>query len=151
MNKVSRWWNKDKIHQQELEDKINNIASRFEATNKHNEELQQELDIKAAELEQAAIELAEFKEKEKEYEDRQNSTEPWVEIKGERIDPVRGISLELDWNQAFIEYLKENGITGTDEDHIIQKWLSLLYGDLIEKFEERVVDNRDHYKRNEFE
>ncbi len=151
MNKVSRWWNKDKIRQQELEDKINHIANRFEETNQYNLELQQQLELKSTELNKLESELQEFKDKEKEYENRQNSTEPWVEIKGERIDPVRGISLELDWNQAFIEYLKENGITGTDEDHIIQKWLSLLYGDLIEKFEERVIDNRDHYQRNEFE
>ncbi len=144
MNRFSKWWNKNKIRQQELETKLEHVCSLSEDLAKRNDELYKELI-------DSTIKLKEFEDKEKEIQDKQNSTEPWVEIKGERVDPVRGISLELDWNPAFIEYLKDNGITGADEDLIVQKWLSLLYGDLIEKFEERVIDNRDHYRPNEFE
>ena len=94
--------------------------------------------------------LDNYKQKEKEDQDRKNSNVPWVELKGDDIDLNKGISLQLDWNDAFIEYLKENGITGKSEDAIVQKWLALLYIDLTNKFEDRIVDNSDN-QPNEFE
>ena len=96
-----------------------------------------------AELTEATAELTVLREKHQEYEDRRNSPEPWVEVIGESIDPVRGIEIKLDWNDAFIQYLKENGITAKDEDTAVQKWLAFLYQDLMDKFEQKIVDNSD--------
>lgn len=58
---------------------------------------------------------------------------PWVEITGEAIDSDKGIRLALDWNNEFIQYLKQNGITGADEEQIVQKYITLLYRELIEQ------------------
>lgn len=52
---------------------------------------------------------------------------PHVEIVGEVVDPKHGVKLELDWNPEFIEYLKQGGITGANEEQIVGKWLSMLY------------------------
>lgn len=65
-----------------------------------------------------------------------SSNTPWIEIKGEAIDPDKGIRLSLDWNTAFITYLKQNGINGTDEDQIIQKYITLLYQEIMEQMNE---------------
>jgi hypothetical protein len=59
-----------------------------------------------------------------------NSTEPEVAIVSSGLDPARGIKLELDWNDAFIQYLKGSGFDGVDDETIVQKWLATIYKDL---------------------
>ena len=63
--------------------------------------------------------------------------EPWVDIKGAVEDPQHGIKMELDWNDAFVEFLRDNGIQGTDDEVVVQKWITLLYRDLIEQNSEQ--------------
>ena len=75
----------------------------------------------------ASIEAKELAKKEA----REN--EPWVDINGIVEDPKHGIKVDLDWNDAFIEYLRDNGITGVDEEIIVQKWITMLYRDLMEQ------------------
>ena len=87
------------------------------------QDLKTEQAQKEAELEQ--------KRKEEEaahqaYLDRMyNSTEPWVEIQS-WADTPEGARVQLEWNDAFVEYLKKNGIEGTNEEQIVQKWVALL-------------------------
>lgn len=103
-----------------------------------------------AKLAKANQELSILRETAKEHEEKKNSSEPWVEVTGESIDPVRGIEIRLDWNAAFIQYLKENGITGRDEDTAVQKWLAFLYQDLIETLEQKAIDNSDKKTVSDF-
>ena len=74
------------------------------------------------------------------YLDRmKQSSEPWVEIIG--IEPTdQGIRTELDWNDAFIEYLKAEGITGSDDEQIIQHYVALLMQDMVSRMEEVAED-----------
>lgn len=65
-------------------------------------------------------------------EDKKKSKEPWVQVIGEDIDPERGIKIELDWNDAFVKYLKQNGYTGTSDEAIVQKWLAHMYKHTME-------------------
>ena len=37
-----------------------------------------------------------------------------------------GIQLALDWNDAFVKYLKTQGITGADDTQIVQYWLAMI-------------------------
>jgi len=100
-----------------------------------------------ADLREAESELVVLREQQQEYEDKQNSSEPWVIVVGESIDPIKGIEIKLDWNEAFIQYLKENGITAKDEDVAVQKWLAMLYADLMDKFEQKIIDDSDKNKK----
>lgn len=65
-------------------------------------------------------------------EDKKNSKEPWVQVVGDEIDPERGIRIELDWNDAFVKYLKQSGYTGTSDEAIVQKWLAHMYQHTME-------------------
>jgi hypothetical protein len=65
-----------------------------------------------------------------------SSKEPWVSIVGESIDPEKGIKLELDWNDAFIKYLKANGYTGASEEMIVGKWMVDMHRHLAGKLNE---------------
>jgi hypothetical protein len=65
------------------------------------------------------------------------SKNPWVEIVGEQVDPAKGIKIELDWNDAFVDHLKRNGYTGTTEEAIVQRWLTHLYQHLIESMKDK--------------
>lgn len=62
---------------------------------------------------------------------QKNSHEPWVKIVGQANDPEKGIELELDWNDAFIIYLKRNGYNGVDDKAIVRLWLGDLYNHLF--------------------
>ena len=116
--------------------------------NLHSEQHAKE--VVEAKLLEASAELVMLREVKKEHEDKKNSPEPWVEVIGESIDPVRGIEIRLDWNDAFIQYLKESGINSKDEDAAVQKWLAYLYQDLMEKFEQRIIDNSDKKTESEY-
>jgi hypothetical protein len=76
--------------------------------------------------------------------------EPWVNISSTTYDKVKGFRIELDWNDAFIEHLRDNGIHGRSDEEVVQKWLGFLYGDLIERLENTVVDQPNKIRVNDF-
>lgn len=63
---------------------------------------------------------------EKERDEKRASKEPWVEVVGEKMDKEGMIELQLDWNTAFIHYLKQHGFRGQTDDIIVQQWLISL-------------------------
>lgn len=64
------------------------------------------------------------------YDAKRNSSEPWVDIKSEGFDE-NGIRLVLDWNDAMVKYLRENGYSGKTDDEIVDQWIrSLGYGNI---------------------
>ena len=73
----------------------------------------------------------EQREKEAYIEKMKQSTNPWVDVFG-WVNTKDGVKVELEWNNAFVDYLKVNGITGADEDQIVQKWISLLLRDIAD-------------------
>lgn len=54
------------------------------------------------------------------------SSEPWVEVIGENITDDGRIELRLDWNAAFIHYLRKSGFRGANDDVLVQAWLISL-------------------------
>lgn len=81
----------------------------------------------------------------------EDETEPWVNIGSTVYDPVKGFRIELDWNEAFIQHLRDSGVGGRSEEEVVQKWLGLLYGDLIQRLESTVVErNSDTNRVNDF-
>lgn len=85
--------------------------------------------------EEAKIRQAEQKKQHDEYvATMKASPDPWVEIEGWAETP-QGVKVELEWNEAFVEELKKQGITGADEDQVVQKWITLLMHDMSSKME----------------
>lgn len=74
------------------------------------------------------------------------STDPWVEVLG-NVETPQGVKVDLEWNDAFIEYLRTNGFTGTDEDAIVQKWITLLLRDMADTMDEEETHKS---RRNEY-
>jgi len=64
------------------------------------------------------------------------SPDPWVDIIG-WVRTDEGIKIELEWNSPFVDYLKVNGITGADDEQVVQKWVTLLLRDMADQMEER--------------
>jgi len=93
-------------------------------------------DKEAAEAEASSLRNAKAEE-----DKLRASNDPWVTIKGYSFDEKFGLKIELDWNEAFVEYLKANGVHGKDEEVIVQKWLAGMYLDLESKLSERVDDD----------
>lgn len=80
----------------------------------------------------------------------EDSTEPWVSIESTSYDPVKGFRIELNWNAAFVQHLRESGITGRTDDEIVHKWVALLYKDLVERMEQDALEKSDIIQPSEF-
>lgn len=65
-------------------------------------------------------------EKQRKKEEERSKEDPHVEIKGMVHDPKKGIRIELDWNDAFIKHLRDNGFDGPDDDAVVQKYIAIL-------------------------
>lgn len=96
-----------------------------------------------AEIETKRLAKIEANARENAARELKQSEEPWVEVRAIVPDPKQGAKIELDWNDAFVEYLKQNGINGTTEEAIIQKYIALLLKDMM--------DTLDEEQANEFE
>lgn len=55
--------------------------------------------------------------------ERKESDEPWVELVGGDIDPNKGLQMQLDWNDAFIDQLRAKGYKGTNDGSLVAQWL----------------------------
>jgi hypothetical protein len=125
-NTIKNWFSKD---QTEFEARMKKIES--------------QVDVQQAALQVAEAELVIFRAKAAADAERYTSIEPWIEIKSDRIDPIRGLIIEMDWNDAFIQHLKENGITHKDENVVVQKYIAMLYEDVVNKMDQQIIDNSD--------
>lgn len=140
-NRLTTWWNKDKI---ELEQRLVSVEKRIEEERIAKETAEQE-------LEETKQEVSMYRARDEADEAKRSGTEPWIEIKSADFDTVKGIHIELDWNVAFVQYLKDSGFKGRDDEVIVQKWLAFLYEDLIGRLEQKVVDESDKPRVNDFE
>lgn len=68
------------------------------------------------------------KKKEKELPNPKESNQPWVNVINTNFDegnPKQGF-MELEWNKAFIHFLREHGYTGNTEEELVDKWFTDL-------------------------
>lgn len=103
-----------------------------------------------AKIQQQHEELQVFITRDEQERAKRDGKDPWVEIRSADFNDVKGIQIELDWNDAFIEYLKDNGIKGRDDETIVQKWVAMLYHDLMEKLEHAAIDNSDKIRPSDY-
>lgn len=68
------------------------------------------------------------------------SSEPWVDILF-WVETENGVKYQLDWNNAFIKHLENNGIKGVDEETTVQKWCALLLRSSVDDMESKLNDN----------
>ena len=61
------------------------------------------------------------------------SETPYVIVRSIGFDSRNGVQVQLDWNPAFIRYLKAGGIDGRNEDEIVRRWLAMLSHDIIQE------------------
>ena len=62
--------------------------------------------------------------------------EPMFILRSIDFDPIKGFRFETDWNAAFVQHLRDNGYTGTNDEQIIQKYLLLLSRQISERLED---------------
>lgn len=63
------------------------------------------------------------------------SPDPWVDIVG-WVRDSQGVRTELEWNVAFVDYLRGEGVTGVDDDAVVQKWVALMMHDMAGRMDE---------------
>lgn len=139
--KLSNWWNRDEIERNARLDALEVQQALLAA---HATEVEKQ-------LEEATQEVNMYRARDEADDANRNGTDPWIEIKSADFDPVRGIHIELDWNVAFVQHLKDNGFKARDDETLVQKWLAFLYEDLINRLEQKVIDASDKPRVNDFE
>jgi len=94
-------------------------------------------DEQTRKMEESVIERKKQQEDHDAYvEKMKTSTEPWVDIVC-WTETDKGVKVDLDWNDAFVDYLKANGVTGADDDQVIQKYITLLLRDSADQMEDQ--------------
>lgn len=68
-----------------------------------------------------------------------NSDEPWAGFSVTETDKER-IGLKLDWNDAFVDYLKRNGINAASDEDIVSIWFASLMKDMGEEIDEEQAE-----------
>lgn len=144
---IANWWNRKEIaqaaQQAKTEDQIHQLMVAVENIKEQKESLEEKLENTTQELEEASSELQIHRSKAEADEARRTGSEPWVEIKSDKIDDVKGIQIELDWNDAFVTYLRDNGVTAKTDEAVVQKWLLTLYQNIIHRMEDELVENTE--------
>jgi hypothetical protein len=139
-----RWWKTREEIEFELTNKIlaNMKAEQEREFARLAEEtrLQAELEAKAKEEAEARFK-AEEDARLKAEEELKAQQEPWVDIKGWVESPEHGLKIELDYNAAFVTYLRDAGIKGIDDDQIVQKWLAMVSQDVSNNILEQEINN----------
>lgn len=100
--------------------------------------IQEMRDEKKLEEEEKKFRQQEERELHEQYVIRmKNSPDPWVEVVGWN-ESDQGVKVELEWNPPFIKLLRDNGISGADDDQVVQKWLILMMHDLTNNENEEI-------------
>ena len=68
-----------------------------------------------------------------------NSSEPWVDWVS-AISDENGVGMELDWNDAYVDFLRANGVTGADDDTVVHKYVTLLLRQGADAIDEEFED-----------
>lgn len=64
-------------------------------------------------------------------ESMQDSPEPFANVLAMGFSKEHGIKVKIDFNPAFVRYLKTLGIDGSNEEEIIRIWLAHLADDIM--------------------
>lgn len=115
-----------------MTDKLKDIDPEIVAAIKHD--LLKELDDRdAREREKERIKKEQDLQARKDYVLRMKSSpEPWMELVAISADARGEIKIELDWNDAFVKQLRDNGFTGPDDETVMQRYVAVLARDVAE-------------------
>lgn len=135
------WWNREKIAQEQMiKERFEALETKFTTEQKQREQTEAELMATQEALADVEQEAQMYRQKDEADKAKRDSKEPWVEIKSADYHEAKGIQIALDWNDAFIIYLKENGMTARDDDTLVQKWLANMYHELTERMEAQSIE-----------
>lgn len=133
LSMIKKWWNKNDQRFADLESSITQL------TEAKLEQEQKSIQL-AAEKEALVSEIDVLRTAVIDKNTSKDSNEPWVNVQSADFDKEHGLKIDLDWNDAFITYLKASGLKGKTDEIIIQKWLAFLYEDVITKMEDETTE-----------
>lgn len=166
---MSNWFSRLLGKEENIDEKVNEKLQELLKSGAFDELLDQKAkENLRKEREQRQIEAAkEKRESQKKIEEaRKNlnylskelkeSSEPHVTIVSGKFTKENGLEIELDWNDAFIRYLKASGITAENDEEIVRKWLAALSKDIdrqvtAENYLSNGVDTDETFEGNFFE
>ena len=60
------------------------------------------------------------------------------------MDPEYGLELDFDWNEEFVQLLRDSGYTGTSDETVVQKWLEVFAQDCANKVKDQTPMKGDY-------
>jgi len=71
-----------------------------------------------------------------------DTQKPIMYLLADEYTPERGIRVEMDWNDQFIQQLRNTGVTGSNDDEIVLKWLYAIISGMHDEY----VPQSEQYK-----
>ena len=70
--------------------------------------------------------------------------EPYIKVLDTNVDPENPKYgyFELDWNQHFVNNLKEHGFSGNTDEEVVDHWFSVLYNTIADEATPLSADNQ---------
>lgn len=103
------------------------MSSKVESLEKHNASLQEELIAK-------------------------QKPPIWFELTGHVSSdaPAKGVAVEMDWSDEFVDYLLKEGLTGKIDEELVKKWLLFTMDNIITELEEVAIEHNTENAGKEF-
>ena len=115
-----------------MDDKLKNIDPEIVAAIR-NQVLMELDDRDAREREKERIKREEDLKAREQYLSRmKDSPEPWMELVAISANEKGQIKIELEWNDAFVKQLRENGFVGPDDETVMQRYVAVLARDVAD-------------------
>lgn len=89
--------------------------------------------------------MDDYKRYREEKEMLKNGDEPWVDFESKVVDDDGRVEVKMDWNSAFIDYLKKTGFKGSAEEMVSTYFASLVR----EAGDELTEEQAEKYMNNE--
>jgi hypothetical protein len=158
---ISNWWNKDKIALQAELTKANQV---FHTTQTNLLNLQEELAQAKVQigisksvamnanalLSEVSQELDALKVEHRDMKE-EGILDPWfiIEVNGENA--LKGLKINVDWNEAMVQHMKDKGHSYKNEDLMMQHFVAQLYEHVIMTLDAKVLEESDIIGKGEFE
>lgn len=153
-NKISNWWNKEKIElQKQLKDANERLDNTLRGLDQHmalNQSYKTLLDDEKTKFMKLLNEHDELKQANPDMK-AEGVLTPWLMLGVNGENELKGLKTYIDWNDALIQHMKDKNLGYKTEEEMVQHFIAQLYEHMLLLIENRILEDSDQQRKNEFE
>jgi len=136
------------IRKKKILNEINNLRDRLDTASTIIDQLSDDLEDNRDSMKKIKSSVKEIQSEMEEYRNYKTEKallkegdEPWADFTTTLADDGR-VKVEMDWNKAFIQHLKQQGMTANSEEDMVSIYFSSLVREAGDELTEEEVQKR---------